>query len=336
MGLAKSIKGLALLFCFYPVRSIIRCLPWGWALHIGALLGCLHALGVTDQLKCRIQDGMRAVWPDDLSETELKRLVRRNLLTRYKHLVDTFFYARLDETRIEQLVPQIEGRAYLDEARNKGQGVILLMSHFGSVGMLLGGLAMRGYRLHQLFTLTPPPAYRTWRWIERAVIRAKLHCWHNDKMVFAFWRPGQYLRDLYRTLRQGDILVLYGDGARGQQFTTVDFMGYPLSLPIGPFRLAAKAQAALIPAFVIRATDNRHRIVLESPIFIKDGDPASLCLGANQYALLLARYVRTYPDHWFTWARLQRVMGADGPVLELATGDVALPDFYTSETRQEV
>jgi hypothetical protein len=208
-----------------------------------------------------------------------------------------------------------------------------LLSHFGSFGMLLAGLVFRGYRLYQVFTLTPPPHYRTWGWMERAIIHAKLQCWPQDRLQLAFWQPGLYLRPLYRQLCEGAIVVLYGDGARGQQFTRVAFLGHTLSLAVGPFRIAARTQVPLIPAFIVREADDRHRLLLEPPIVLPDDTPSSLQGGAEQYAAHLSRYVDTYPDHWFSWARLRRCQGVDGATLELVTPQPAQTHFYTSVRR---
>lgn len=322
------LKGASLWLLFYPLRWAVQCLPWRLALRVGTMCAALHARCLADQLQRRIRQGIQTIWRDELSEIELNRLVRRNLVTRYKHLIDTFFYQRLDEELIEQVAPTIQGRLYLDDMLKRGKGVILLMSHFGSFGILLGGLVLRGYPLHQIFTLTPQVPYRTWRWVERAIMQAKLTCWRHDRVGLTFWRPGMSLRPLYHKLREGKILVVYGDGARGQGFTRVEFMGYPLSLSTGPFKIAARTQAALIPAFVIREADDRHRIILETPMVLNDDAPASLQQGASDYAALLARYVRAYPDHWFSWARLRWTSAHGCRWLELSPSTTKTTEFY--------
>jgi lauroyl/myristoyl acyltransferase len=326
------LKGVALWLVFYPLRWAVQCLPWRLALKVGTVCAALHARWLPDEFQHRIREGMRTIWRDELSGVELDRLVRRNLVTRYKHLIDMFFYQRLNEELLDRVAPTIQGRIYLDAMLERGGGVILLMSHFGSFGILLGGLVLRGYALHQIFTLTPQASYRTWRRLERAIMQAKLACWRDERVGFTFWRPGMSLRPLYRQLREGHILVVYGDGARGQGFTRVDFMGYPLSLSTGPFKIAARTRAALIPAFVIREADDRHRIILEAPIVLDDDAPASLQQGASQYAARLAHYVLAYPDHWFSWARLRWASAHGCRWLELGPSPTEPSEFYTGRT----
>lgn len=331
----QVIAGSALLFLFYPLRRLLQCLSWEQALRVGSRLGTLHARYWHDVLYRQIHAGMRIVWGDTLTSEALEQLVRRNLVTRYKHLIDGFFYRTLDDARIAQWVPGIDGRGHLDQALAQGRGAIVLASHFGSFGMLLAGLVFRGYRVHQIFTLTPSPHYRSWGWMERAVMRAKLQCWPQERLELTFWQPGLYLRPLYRRLRGGAAVVLYGDGARGQHFARVPFLGHALALAVGPFRIAARAQVPLIPAFIVRQMDDRHRLVLEPPIALADDAPVSLQRGAAAYAAVLSHYVRTYPDQWFTWARLRRRQHADGATLAFATAEVERDQFYQVAPRED-
>lgn len=333
--MSRFIQGLGLLAFFYPLRWFVHGFPWRQALRLGVLLGTAHAWLVRDQLRRQVLAGLRSVFHREMCEAEIRRVMRRNLVVRYQHLIDSFFYQDLDTSCIEQFVPIVEGRGALDAALADGKGAILLASHFDSPGMLVAGLVFRGYRLHQVFTLTPPPHYRTWRWMERAIMQAKLRCWRHDSVGFEFWQPGNYLRPLYRKLQQGAIVVLYGDGARGGHFAQVNFLGLPLSLSVGPFRIAARARVPVIPAFILRDADGRHRIILEAPMMLPDAESASLQQAADRYAALLSRYVRTYPDHWFTWARLRPHQHTEGVTLTLATTEVGRTHFYTPTTHQE-
>jgi lauroyl/myristoyl acyltransferase len=327
----QGFKGFALLALFFPIRWAVQYVPRRWALKLACALAYLHARWLPDSLTQQIRNGIRTVSEGTNDDTGIEDLVRGNLVTRYKHLIDSFLYQKLDHHVIEYIVPSIEGRHHLDSICRSGTGGILLMSHFGSFGMLLAGLVLRGYRLRQIITLTPQTPYRSWHQIEHAIMQAKLGCWTHERLGFEFWRPGKYLRPLYRHLMQGEILVLYGDGARARQYVSVEFMGHLLYLAVGPFRIAARAQVPLIPAFILRQADDRHHIVLEQPLELKADDPASILEAANTYAALLSHYVRTYPDQWFTWARLRRREEAGEAWLEFFSSALNRTDFYSDE-----
>lgn len=346
----RTVKAVALLIFFYPVRWGVRLLPRGAALAAGSAVGYVHALFVRDVMARRIREGIDAAMTPEpgraegpnahrpggalqvakpWSEHRIDRVVRRNLVTRYRHLIESFLYARLDEDGIGRLVPTVEGKHYLDEALSGGKGAILLASHFGSFGMLIAGLVHRGYRLHQVLTLAPPPPYRTWRWVDRAVMRAKLRCWRHERLRLTWWTPGAYLRPLYRTLRRGEILVVYGDATRGVEFVNAEFMGRSLALSAGPFRIAAAAGVPLIPAFILRDKGPTHRIILEPPIVVRTDDASSVQDAAKRYAALLASYVRRHPEQWYAWARLGRATRG-GRELEWAPGAAHPSEFHGS------
>lgn len=328
---SQFIKGIGLLIYFYPLRRAITFLPLRIAVKAGGFFGAFHFLFIPDKLKHSIQAGMETVWHGSFSERELKRLVRRNLVTRYKCLIESFFYQSMDEKGFKGIVPNIDGKEYLDEALNSKKGAVLLVSHFGSFGLLIAGLMARGYRLCQILTLSPQMHYRTWRWIERLIMKTKLSFMQHNKVDYEFWRPGIYLRSIYRRILKGEAVVLYGDGARGADFVNADFMGQPLLFPAGPFRISARAGAALIPAFIIRDADDRHRIVLEKPIMLKGEAPKDIQHGVNQYTSVLAHYVKTYPDHWFTWARLKWETKENQRKLAFTTGAANLSEFYSPQ-----
>lgn len=327
----KSVRGLALWTLFYPFRWVVQCLSWKWASNLGTTIATLHYLLVPDRLKRQVKDGIKIVRSDKLSEIDIDLIVRQNLVTRYKHIIDSFFYRRLDEDMVQQIIPKIEGMFYLEEAIRDGKGALLLMSHFGSFGLLIGGLILRGYNIHQVLTITPQPHYQTWKWAEDDVIKAKLNCWKHDRADLDFWHPGKYLRPLYRKLLQGEIIALYGDGARGSDFIMVEFMGQPLLISAGPFRIAARTKAALIPAFIIRDVNDTHRIILEKPIKINDYTPSSIEAAANRYSFILSNYVQKHPDHWFTWARLRWTNKNEKNCLEFFSENNEPNDFIRHE-----
>jgi lauroyl/myristoyl acyltransferase len=292
------------------------------------MIGFVHARFVHDPLRGRIAEGIRLLFGERYGKAERDQIVRRNLTFRYQHLIAGFLYPRLTRRGLDKILPTVEGTRYLDETIEKGRGAILLLSHFGLFGLLVAGLVLRDYRLRLVLALTPPTDYRTWRWIERAVFRAKLSCWMHERVGLDFWQPGMYLRPLYRRLIRGEIVALFGDGARGGEFVKVNFMGHPLLLSSGPFRIAARAEAALIPAFIVQEERGRHRVVLEAPIVFKGEDSLSIQEGAARYASLLARYVEVYPDHWFSGVRLRWVVRDGERCLELAAGEEKPSEFY--------
>lgn len=308
------IKGIALLTFYYPLRWFLLLLDRRKALKIGRMIGEWHARFMSDELRRRIEKGIRTVW-SDIPEKRLNELVRQNLVTRYVHLIDLFFTAKL-KGEILEAVPVIEGKRRLDDALSEGRGAILLGAHFGSFGLMTPGFSFRGYRTALVKTISPRSAYQTWKWAEKAALKVKIHLANYLNTDFIIWRPGMYARVLYRKLTQGEVLIFHSDVFGGRNTVPVEFLGCPILLSAVPFKLAARMGVKLIPAFVVRQPDDRHRIVLLDPIDVS-GDIRE---AAHRYAAALARYVREHPDHWFTFARLKRVRTENGDALEILPG----------------
>lgn len=326
--LASALNGVALWAVYVPVRWTSVHLPAEAGRRFARALAVMHARWAGHGLPRRIRRGVASVWGDRLGTREIERVVHGNLVTRYLALLDTFRYGAFGARAVREAVSATVGTGDLDAALAKGRGVILLLSHVGSTVMLLAALAERGYRMRVVVALTAEFGHRTSRWLERRVMRAKLSCWRHERVEIELWRPGVSLRRLYRALARGEIVVVHGDAARGGRFVRAPFLGRVLTLPAGPFVIAERTGAAVVPAFIVRDADGRQRVLLEPGIAV---GRASWTVedAAAQYADRLGAQVSARPEQWLTWARLT-TSAADGRCLELTTGLERASDFYAA------
>ena len=118
----RFIKGLGLL-AFFPA-ALVR--PW-FSLATGpetrspARDGA-HAWLVRDQSRRQVLAGLRSVFHREMSDAEMRRIVRRNLVVRYQNFIESFFYQDLDTACIGQFVPTVQGRGALDAALADAKG----------------------------------------------------------------------------------------------------------------------------------------------------------------------------------------------------------------------
>ena len=317
--MTKLIKGIALLTFYFPMRWFLLLLDRRQAIRIGRAIGVLHARFVSDELRRRVESGIRMIWKD-IPEKRLNELLRRNLVTRYVHLIDLFLAPKLQDAIVRDVVPIISGKEHLDRALSGGKGVILLSSHFGSFGLIAPGLSFRGYQTALVKTVSPRATYQTWRWVEKTALNVKIHLAKYLNTDVIIWRPGIYVRMLYRKLLGGEVLIFHADVFSGENNVSVDFFKCRLLLSTVAFKLAARTRVQVIPAFVVRQSDNRHRIVLSDPITVNNDNPSGIQEAANRYASVLTKQVGKYPDHWFTFARLKNVQTENGDVFEIQPG----------------
>ena len=83
----------------------------------------------------------------------------------------------------------------------------------------------------------------------------------------------------------------------------------------GPFRIAERTGALVLPTFVVRQRAGTHRLVIEDPIAIEsDQDGESRKAGMARFLETFEAYVKRYPCHYaFRMAR-DRILSLRGHV----------------------
>jgi KDO2-lipid IV(A) lauroyltransferase len=70
-------------------------------------------------------------------------------------------------------------------------------------------------------------------------------------------------------------------------------------LPPGPVKMALATGAPILPIFSVRTKEGKVRLVVEPAIEVGPSDaPAGPHPALLQWAAVLERYVRAYPDQW--------------------------------------
>ncbi len=150
----------------------------------------------------------------------------------------------------------IENKAFLEEAVEKGKGVILLTAHIGNweaAGMRLGeegfdmyaiALPHRDKRINDFFDST------------RAM--------HNLKII-----PTGSASKCLRVLNGKRILALVGDWdfSGGKAVMPATFFGRRILMPAGPATFSLRKQCPIVPAFSVRNKDGSYVLKLSAPIY---------------------------------------------------------------------
>ncbi len=105
-----------------------------------------------------------------------------------------------------------------------------------------------------------------------------------------------------RSLNQGQLLgILIDQNVSIGDRVFVDFFGQPASTVTGPAVLALRTGAAVIPAFIIRQTEGKHKIIYGQQIeLINSGNrQADIQANMQQFTRAVEECVRKYPEQWF-------------------------------------
>jgi KDO2-lipid IV(A) lauroyltransferase len=197
----------------------------------------------------------------------------------------------------DELFARVEGTEREDRyqsARAAGKGVIVVTAHMGSFESGLAALrAKERAKIHVVFRRDPFERFERLR----SDLRRRLGV--EEAPVDDGWTVWMRLRD---ALLADEVVVLQGDRVMpGQRGEPVPFLGGTLLLPLGPVKMALATGAPIVPIFSVRTAEGKVRLFVEEPIHVAPDDstsrggphPALL-----QWAAVLERYVRAYPDQW--------------------------------------
>lgn len=108
------------------------------------------------------------------------------------------------------------------------------------------------------------------------------------------------LRHAVRDLRAGHVLGLLADRDIQGNGICVLFLGRRARFPRGPWELARREGALVVPAFCARLGGDRMRMVIEEPFEVERSEDADRDVrnAAVRYVALLEHHVRANPGQW--------------------------------------
>ena len=185
-----------------------------------------------------------------------------------------------------------QGRAHLDEALKKGNGVIAVTAHFGNFPLMMLTCAHQGYPCHCVIRPTRDQE------LEKFLLKKRTEARLNT--VYAIPRK-QCVEQSIKVLRKNEVLFIPLDqnfGSGGGVF--VDFFGQKAATATGPVVFALRTKAPILPMFIIRESDDRHKIIIEPPLEIETKGDERETIEFNIIKLtgLIERYIRKYPHEW--------------------------------------
>jgi lauroyl/myristoyl acyltransferase len=226
------------------------------------------------------------------SSLEVRRAAVALLDAHFTAWVDFLHFATRPPEEAARLVESVVGYSHIVEAREKGDGVLLLTAHLGN--WEVGGLMLAEMREPVYVVLVPDifPA------VERA--RRALHARAGVREIRVDRSLGPTLAIL-RALRENAIVAMQGDRDFSNTGIAVPFFGREAFFPRGPFLIAMATPATVLPAFIVRVSDGRYRAIVEEPLAIERNGDREKALKENvvRYVEILQRYVAENPEQWY-------------------------------------
>ena len=248
-----------------------------------------------------VRDNLRHVLGPDTSEVRIAETSRDIARNGIRNILDLLITNRLSAEQVLGLIDiDPEFTRQLDSIGRDAKGTIVITAHLGSFDMIGQAIAALSY---PVTILTGRTTYRVLFDAMSFLRRAR-----GGKIV----EPSPSgVREIYRSLRRGEIVGIVCDRDFFQNGLPVRFFDAETTLPPGPVRIARDTGAMILPAFA-RRNGNRHEIrVLPAFRVPRTHDvEADVAAGLRRMVAVLEQEIASEPDQWSIF---QRVWPDDAP-----------------------
>ena len=267
------------------LSRLIRLLPYDLVLWIGKIFGHLYYLLIKKQRNRAIQQMMPAL---GVSEDEAKKIVRKSFINLARNVFDILYMPNLNEKNLGEYI-EIDHLERMRDALAEGHGVVVLTGHIGTWEWLSAAFSLNGMPVTAIAKLQPNQEYS--RVLDD--LRATIH-------VEIFNRGTSELLAAGRALKAGKILGFLADQDGGPGGAFINFLGKTASTPLGPAVFAKKFHVPILPAFILRREDGRHRVVIGEVLRYEDhGDSEKDLFDlTEQMTRIIEKIIRENPTQW--------------------------------------
>jgi len=272
---------------FFLLIKLLRLLPEKCTQYSGVLLGLLWYYIIPIRRKVVLSQ-MKNALDASYSNKQLHRLARRVFINLACNGIE---FLRFDARRPEKTLKNIEnvGLENHTKAALEGHGVLVLTAHFGNWDLLACAQALWGIPLTIVSKEIHP------QWLNDYWMRTRSACGIEILPL-----RGSRAR-LLEALSEGRTVgFVFDQKMNGPHALKLPFMGIDCYTTPGLAELALDSGAPIVPVFMLRLPDGKHRVEIGTPLpVISNGDRQE---SVRQTTLLcqktLEDMVRRYPEQW--------------------------------------
>lgn len=267
------------------LSRIVRCMPYDLLLFLGRILGNLYYLLIKKERERAVSQMMPAL---EVSEEEARKLVRESFVNLARNVLDILYMPNLNEENLHEYI-EIDHLERMQEAIAEGHGVVVLTGHVGTWEWLSAAFTLNGLPVTAIAKPQPNQQYTDLLNDLRATIHVEI-----------FSRGTSELLAAGRALKKGKILGFLADQDAGPGGAFIEFLGKTASTPMGPAVFSNKFHSPVLPAFILRRPDGRHRVVIGEVLRYEDtGDTdRDLYEFTRKMTKILEQVIRENPTQW--------------------------------------
>lgn len=267
------------------LSRIVRCMPYDLLLFLGRILGNLYYLLIKKERERAVDQMMPAL---QISEEKARKLVRESFVNLARNVLDILYMPNLNEENLHEYI-EIDHLERMQEAIAEGHGVVVLTGHVGTWEWLSAAFTLNGLPVTAIAKPQPNQQYTDLLNDLRATIHVEI-----------FSRGTSELLAAGRALKKGKILGFLADQDAGPGGAFIEFLGKTASTPMGPAVFSNKFHSPVLPAFILRRPDGRHRVVIGEVLRYEDtGDTdRDLYEFTRKMTQILEQVIRENPTQW--------------------------------------
>lgn len=267
---------------------IVRLVPAGCLYGFAKKISFLAYIFASKQRRIALES-LAFAFDKDKSKAEIRKIARDCFENMAKSAVELMFLIDKPELLMQRV--ELVGAENLKRALEKGRGVILVSAHFGNFPLLLGRLALDGYKAGGI--MRPMRDEKVEKIFQEKRIR------FGVKTIYSQPRK-ECVEKTIQALRNNELIFIPIDQNFGTGGVFVNFFGRQAATASGPVVLAQRTKAALVCCFIIRQEDNRHKIIFEPEMELKEGNnpQETILINVQRLTDTIESYIRKYPAEW--------------------------------------
>ena len=286
--LSKKFKRWLARVAFKTMIPLIGLMPLGMAYAFAKVMSRIVFFLIARHRKIAMQNLDIAFGPDK-SKKEKAKIARECFEYMAKSGVEIVYLLKKQDSITSKVT--IEGRKSLEEAFRKGNGVIAVSGHFGNFPLMMASLAREGFKVNVIM-----------RYMRDQKIEGYFHKKREEMGVHTIHSTPRdvCVKKSLSVLRNNQMLFIPLDQHFGTGGIFVDFFNRKAATATGPAVLALRTKAAIVPIFIIRNTDDTHKIIIEPEIcFEESGDYDKTVYDIiSKITTIIEKYIRLYPSQW--------------------------------------
>jgi Kdo2-lipid IVA lauroyltransferase/acyltransferase len=273
-------------FFFLLLNRIAQLLSFRTAGKIGALLGT--ATFYLTGLRKRITSGNIANAYPNLSRRKIQHIAQGAYRNYGIALMEMLWAGRQSREALMQTL-KVTNPDVLQNALDRGKGLILLSGHYGSWEFIISAL-----RLHIGHPFVIVVQHQRNRKIDGLI--NSYRCRFENSTV----PLGPSVREVMKSLQNGKVVAMLADQSGPKESIFVDFFGRPAATHRGPAAFSLKTGAPIVMVFLVRQTDGTYKAWFEevSQNGLDGYTEENIFELTRRHVTILEQHIRLHPDHW--------------------------------------